>query len=62
MLLSFGFFLNIIISISSHGVAVYTWVAGIDRKEAEETDEEEKPEHLTETVTVLGTLSGAVRS
>ena len=56
MLLSFGFFLNIIFSISSYGIA------GIDREETEETDEDDKPEHLTEAVTVLGTLSGAVRT
>ena len=35
---------------------------GIDREEAEETDEEEKPEHHTEAVTVLGTLSGTART
>ena len=35
---------------------------GIDREEAEETDEEEKPEHLSEAVTVLGTLSGTART
>ena len=67
MLLSSGFFLNIIFSTIALRTIALTptapgCTAGIDWEEAEETDEEEKPEHHTEAVTVLGTLRVAART